>query len=390
MHLVDLLTTVTYARDFEAAELEANHAQAVNLVMNGSSDLDSKLNQFSDSINQKLKKYLADNHPIYHRVHHYQQINCCNKKHEFAITVINKITLEPIAEINIGILIAATHNISTAVINSLSTTTNNSNTTTKPSYDNIWKPQIQSNPKLEIGNGGLPTDPQFNKSTIRIMPAKFKNWNYLSLLVTPEDMASSKQKTNQKPLIHNILPATSTKDESLATIFPFKLEEIMSVLLFSRAALDIKPITTIYTDAKVNGQYIKLILNSRSADSIITKQLMNQLAASARIITADRATKTPIDKIDDFSFEVNGIIIPIKVLVMEATQYQALVGNNWLTKTNTILNWTMQKLQLSQNKAYQVLWTDDNHNELLPILSWDNNTKGKQREKLTWETDNLN
>ncbi|KAG9287800.1 hypothetical protein G9A89_017395 [Geosiphon pyriformis] len=50
--------------------------------------------------------------------------------------------------------------------------------------------------------------------------------NYLSLLVTPEDTASSKQKTNQKPLTHNIPPAASTEDESLAAIFPFELEEI--------------------------------------------------------------------------------------------------------------------------------------------------------------------
>ncbi|KAG9288250.1 hypothetical protein G9A89_021281 [Geosiphon pyriformis] len=65
MHPVDLPTTITHARDFEAAELKANHAQAVNLVMNRLSDLDSKLKQFSDTINQKLEGYLADNHAIY-------------------------------------------------------------------------------------------------------------------------------------------------------------------------------------------------------------------------------------------------------------------------------------------------------------------------------------
>ncbi|KAG9296893.1 hypothetical protein G9A89_006848 [Geosiphon pyriformis] len=46
MHSVDLSTTVTYAKDFEAAELEANYAQAVNLAMNRLSELDSKLKQF--------------------------------------------------------------------------------------------------------------------------------------------------------------------------------------------------------------------------------------------------------------------------------------------------------------------------------------------------------
>ncbi|KAG9289667.1 hypothetical protein G9A89_014402 [Geosiphon pyriformis] len=88
-----------------------------------------------------------------------------------------------------------------------------------------------------------------------------------------------------------------------------------------------------YTNVKVDGHSIKLILDSGSAGSIITQQLMDQLghrvdwAASACIITADGVTKTPIGKIDDFPFEVNSIITPIKVLVIEATQYQALVGN---------------------------------------------------------------
>ncbi|KAG9295818.1 hypothetical protein G9A89_009047 [Geosiphon pyriformis] len=51
MHSIDLQAAITNARDFEAAELKANHAQAVNLVMNRSFELDSKLKQFSDSIN---------------------------------------------------------------------------------------------------------------------------------------------------------------------------------------------------------------------------------------------------------------------------------------------------------------------------------------------------
>ncbi|KAG9302750.1 hypothetical protein G9A89_009527 [Geosiphon pyriformis] len=65
IHPVDFPTAITHAKDFKATKLEANHAQAVNLVMNGSSDLNSKLKQFSDNINQKLEGYLADNCAIY-------------------------------------------------------------------------------------------------------------------------------------------------------------------------------------------------------------------------------------------------------------------------------------------------------------------------------------
>ncbi|KAG9290286.1 hypothetical protein G9A89_022262 [Geosiphon pyriformis] len=42
LHPGTLQDAVTRARDFESTESEANHAQAVNLVMNGSSELDSK------------------------------------------------------------------------------------------------------------------------------------------------------------------------------------------------------------------------------------------------------------------------------------------------------------------------------------------------------------
>ncbi|KAG9286366.1 hypothetical protein G9A89_014532 [Geosiphon pyriformis] len=65
LHPGTLQDTVTCTRDFESAESETNYAQAINLVMNGSSKLNSKLEKFSESINKRLEGYLADNHTIY-------------------------------------------------------------------------------------------------------------------------------------------------------------------------------------------------------------------------------------------------------------------------------------------------------------------------------------
>ncbi|KAG9286382.1 hypothetical protein G9A89_014548 [Geosiphon pyriformis] len=65
LHPGTLQDVVTHTRDFESIESEANHVQAVNLVMNGSSELNSKLEKFSESINKRLEGYLADNHTIY-------------------------------------------------------------------------------------------------------------------------------------------------------------------------------------------------------------------------------------------------------------------------------------------------------------------------------------
>ncbi|KAG9305673.1 hypothetical protein G9A89_022595 [Geosiphon pyriformis] len=200
--------------------------------------------------------------------------------------------------------IAVPNNLSAAAPNNLLVSTINSNTTPKLSYDDIRKPETQNCSKLEIGDGCSSTDPQFLSPKLRIL-----------LLVTPEDITSSNLESDQPiTLTNNILPAIVTNDKSLAAIFSFELEGPSRLLLFSGAILEEKPITVMYTDAKVDGHLIKLILDSVDR------------AASAHIITADGATKTPIGEIDDFSFEVNSIITPIKVLVIEATQYQALVG----------------------------------------------------------------
>ncbi|KAG9286240.1 hypothetical protein G9A89_014226 [Geosiphon pyriformis] len=75
-----------------------------------------------------------------------------------------------------------------------------------------------------------------------------------------------------------------------------------------------KAITAMYTEAEVEGKTIHLIL--------------------------DR-------EIDNFSFTLDGITIPVKVLVMDAPQYQALIGNDWLQKANANLNWETQKLTIS-------------------------------------------
>ncbi|KAG9299110.1 hypothetical protein G9A89_020423 [Geosiphon pyriformis] len=71
-------------------------------------------------------------------------------------------------------------------------------------------------------------------------------------------------------LLFNISLAIVTNDKLLAAIFSFEFEKLTSTPLFNGAVLEKKLITAMYTNAKVDGHSIKLILNSRSADSIIT------------------------------------------------------------------------------------------------------------------------
>ncbi|KAG9306236.1 hypothetical protein G9A89_016140 [Geosiphon pyriformis] len=216
--------------------------------------------------------------------------------------------------------------------------------------------------KLEIVNHRFR---QQNSGTGYTQNPNFQN--YLSLLVIPEDAQPNNPETNPQLMpISNILPATITENKSLDAIFLFELKELSTTSLFSEATLKEKPITAMYTNAKVDDHFIKLILN---IDYI----------ASAHIIIIDGTTKISIGKIDDFPFEINGIIISIKVLVIETTQYQTLVRNDWLSKTNVILDWTTQELQLSQNGQHTCVPATCGHFKLtnMPTLL----IKFKEEEK---------
>ncbi|KAG9307626.1 hypothetical protein G9A89_023191 [Geosiphon pyriformis] len=142
-----------------------------------------------------------------------------------------------------------------------------------------------------------------------------------------------------------IPPARIAENTNLLDIFSFEFEANKSPFLLSNAAAnEQKAIMAMYTEAEIKGKTICLILESRSAGSIITYQLMQQLKknvnqpAQTVIVIANGMKKTPIGEIDNFSFTLDGITISVKVLVMDAPQYQALVRNDWLQKANANLN----------------------------------------------------
>ncbi|KAG9285989.1 hypothetical protein G9A89_022665 [Geosiphon pyriformis] len=257
-----------------------------------------------------------------------------------------------------------TIHLSTAASDNLSAPTNSNTATELTSKQN---PKAKINPtKLEIVNSIFPHNQQ-----------DFDN------KIQAPDVPSNNPETNQKQLLTSNIPlATITENKSLDVIFLFQLKEPSTTPLFSGAVLDTKLITAMYTDTKVDGHAIKLILDI-------------DCTANARIITTNGVTKTPI----------------------------ALVGNDWLVKTNAVLNWNMQELQLSQNgqytrvpvmcghfkttnlttpliefkeeemkpiwEAYQVSWANSKHNKLLPVLSWNDNSKGKQKEELIWKANQV-
>ncbi|KAG9292603.1 hypothetical protein G9A89_006975 [Geosiphon pyriformis] len=140
---------ITNVKDFESAELEANHVQAVNLVMNESSELDSKLKQFRITNCPQNQPHLSllSNQLWQQEMHicHY-----CVSNSELPIqfsTILTDLSVnDAIANISTthistsSLLTAATNNISTTTATNNLSDTHSSNTAIKPSSNDIKKP----------------------------------------------------------------------------------------------------------------------------------------------------------------------------------------------------------------------------------------------------------
>ncbi|KAG9300238.1 hypothetical protein G9A89_011311 [Geosiphon pyriformis] len=139
---------------------------------------------------------------------------------------------------------------------------------------------------------------------------------------------------------NTILSAQIAQNANLLDIFSFKFKANESPFLLSNtAANEQKAITAMYTEATLIQHLQRTV--DRPAQTVI--------------VTADSMKKTPVKKIDNFLFTIDKITIPVKVLVIDAPQYQALVRNYWLLKANANLNWETQELKISYQEQYTIV-----------------------------------
>ncbi|CAG8625956.1 15422_t:CDS:2, partial [Acaulospora morrowiae] len=98
--------------------------------------------------------------------------------------------------------------------------------------------------------------------------------------------------------------------------------------------------TALYCTATVYEHKIPLIIDSGSSGSVVTMQLLKKLkvkperSSIIKIISVHGESKRALSEISNFPFNVGGNEIPVDVVVTDANSYQALVGNDWLSKVN--------------------------------------------------------
>ncbi|KAG9305549.1 hypothetical protein G9A89_003612 [Geosiphon pyriformis] len=117
---------------------------------------------------------------------------------------------------------------------------------------------------------------------------------YQSLVNKPQDFNTFKleflryfsNNNSINRLVNTFTTIKQGETEAVTTYLGrFHRNLIIQHTIISGAALKKKPITAMYTNAKVDGHIIKLILDSGSADSIITRQLMDQLGCRSNCHT---------------------------------------------------------------------------------------------------------
>ncbi|KAG9293869.1 hypothetical protein G9A89_019207 [Geosiphon pyriformis] len=229
---------------------------------------------------------------------------------------------------------------------------------TKKQYQTPPIQQYQVPARRLVQHNQFTPQNQFQNNNNRINPNNQLESDFQQPTLSEDKVAAPRSNSSN----HIISPAQIAQNANLSDIFLFEFEANKSPFLLSNAAVnEQKAITAMYTEAIVEEKPICLILDNRLAGSIITYQLMQQLKrnvdrlAQTVIVTADSIKKTPVGEIDDFPFTIDRITIPVKVLVMNAPQYQALVRNDWLLKANANLNWETQELKISYQGQYTIV-----------------------------------
>ncbi|KAG9289373.1 hypothetical protein G9A89_007934 [Geosiphon pyriformis] len=358
----DLATAIRYAKNYEMAMEEVNHTKLVNLAIGETS---SAAEEKIDQLTKKVESYFT------------------NQQQQHDAT---KTTLDHHPTTNLKIVTIVEFEDTKNKIARNYKETNKTGTPPIQQYQVLARKLVQHNqftPQNQFQNNNNRINPN-NQLVLRNSGQQRPNHYHTQ----PNEVAAPRS----NPSNNTIPPAQIAQNANLLDIFPFEFKANESPFLLSNAAAnEQKAITAMYTKATVERKPIRLILDSESAESIITYQLMQQLQktvnrpAQTVIVTANGMKKTPVREIDNFPFTIDGITIPVKVLVIDALQYQALVRNNWLLKVNANLDWKTQKLKISYQGQYTIVpatcGTFNKQSEKAPVFEFE-----KEKEMPLTET----
>ncbi|KAG9288123.1 hypothetical protein G9A89_017718 [Geosiphon pyriformis] len=350
----DLATAIRHAKNYEIAMEKANHTKFINLAIRKTttSQTNNNSNNNHKNINphNNTTKTILDYHPTTNLkiviIVEFQNTGneiVGNYKETNKTGVIN-ITLHHnnlITNLHYQPIIYQDHKIKTVTINQFHNQCNNN-------ISNLYQfSHIRHHP---LNNIKYQQEDWFNITNSH-PKINFRITTTESIQITSCYLTISEESDFQQPALSE-------------DIFLFKFEANESPFLLNNAATnEQKAITAMYTKATVEGKPIRLILNSRSAGSIITYQLIQQLQrtvdrpAQTVIVTADNMKKAPVEEIDNFPFTINELPFQSKGEVCDQTCQYALSISEKVrrgTPFDAVYNSTLNKLYYYPHDAEMI------------------------------------
>src|SRR5947209_18413905 len=110
--------------------------------------------------------------------------------------------------------------------------------------------------------------------------------------------------------------------------------------------------------AQVDGAMVQLILDSGSSGSVISKQFLEKVGrkvdqpSHVNMIGINGEKRKVLGEIKSLPITIQQQLLPVNVVVSEATSYDVLVENDWLTKYQAKLDWEKQILIFNVKKRH--------------------------------------
>ncbi|KAG9301148.1 hypothetical protein G9A89_012531 [Geosiphon pyriformis] len=344
----DLATAIRHAKNYEMAIKEANHTKLVNLAIGETS---SAAEEKIDQLTKKVESYFTNQQQQQQQPQRYQPSQRHNQNY-FGSPSYNQ-----------------PQNYCKKLQRDQQNRSNQRYSSPQQSYYQsspptyyLPRPQIKTVIINQLHNqysNNISNHYQF--SHIRYHPLNNIKYQQEDCYLTIPEKSDFQQPAlsenevaalRSNPSNNTISPAQIAQNANLLDIFPFEFKANESPFLLSNTAAN-------------EQRAIIAITVDRPAQTVI--------------VTANNIKKTPVGEIDNFLFTIDKITILVKVLVMDALQYQALVGNDWLLKANANLDWETQELKISYQEQYTIVLatcgTFNKQSEKAPIFEFEKKKK---------------
>src|SRR5688572_20674369 len=119
---------------------------------------------------------------------------------------------------------------------------------------------------------------------------------------------------------------------------------------------------------RIKGNPVNAVLDSGAAVSIITKSLKNKLGLTINrslnviVITANGTRQRALGQIDSVNIAVQNLLVPMKLLVIDSSDDNLLLGTDWFEKTRAQWNFGNRTLRLTYGDNETIVKTTHIHN----------------------------